>query len=205
MKKTHGILKCLAVLMISVIAMALLGGCGSDKFEGHWIGTTQDAGWNGKLERLYDITIEKNGKGYLVKETDYYWNVNVETPLTTTTSYNPWADFDKDSKPQKEAAPQKPRKVTLTWETGKTNSVSANAKNNDLVISQGGLSADTTLTYIEKDDTLQFNFESFNMGAEHVKLHKAKDGELDEWKNKVKEELQNKYNSSEYTLEVKEK
>lgn len=205
MKKVHHMLKFVTVLMISLLAIAMLGGCGNDKFVGHWIGTAKDAGIYGQFERLYDITIEKNGKGYLVKETDYYWDADVETSILVSDAYNPWADFDKDHKQKKDNTPKKPRKVTLTWNTNKTDNLSASVKNNDLVISNGGLGADVTFTYIEKDDSLQFNFSSFNMGAEHVQLHKAKDGELEEWKNKVKEELQNKYSSSEYELTIKEK
>lgn len=59
-------------------------------------------------------------------------------------------------------------------------------------------------TYKENDGTLQLTLESFNMGRETIQLHKAKDGELDEFKNKGKEELLNKYKSQDYNIELQE-
>lgn len=179
MKNMHKIGRLLAVCLIAVLAVVALGGCGqSEKFAGHWIGYGK-TGIYGNKDMAYDITIEKNGKGYIINETDNYWD-----DLDTTNT------FFKNS----------PKKVQMKWVTKKNENLVGTVKDNNLAIN----GSNWFFTYKENDGTLQLTLESFNMGRETIQLHKAKDGELDEFKNKGKEELLNKYKSQDYNIELQE-
>lgn len=165
-------LKTLALMLVGVLTLALLGGCGnSEKFAGHWIGY----GKNGypSTDCIYDITIQKNGdkNGYLVNYSNAYWKLSPSshTPGFSIGRYN----------------------YKYEWNNYKEDNIAAIAddKNNKLTMQGPG---SPYFTYIEKDKTLQLTY-STDMGEQvKIVLHPAKDNESQEFKDKTKDDLQKK-------------
>lgn len=160
--------KGLAVILTGVLMMAFLGGCGSsEKFAGHWIGYGKD-GYPKETDCIYDVTIEKNGKGYIVNMDESRWKLE-QAPGST------WKDVMNNTNEQ------------YVWTTKKNDNLAASAKENTLSTTT---ESPIRLTYMEKDDTLQLVYsDSLHMQPIKVTLHKAKDGETDEFKNKSKDDL----------------
>ena len=81
-------MKLAVVLAVSVLVMALIGGCGSsDKFAGEWTGTGRYNQTD--FDCFYDLKIEKdgNGNGYTIEQTRSYWNAK-ESISGSSASYS---------------------------------------------------------------------------------------------------------------------
>ena len=176
MKSLSKLMKLVVVMLVSVIAVAFLSGCGSspDKFAGHWIGYGE-AGYQ-KTERIYDVTIEKNGdgNGYLVDISINYWRLS-------PASYTPFRGVGRGNR----------YNYKYEWEGTKENKITATAKDNILTMQGPG---NPFFTYLEKDNTLQFTYTNdAKMGEqERIVLHPAGENEAQEFKDKKKTELQQK-------------
>lgn len=161
--------KTLAVVLTGVLMMAFLGGCGSsDKFAGHWIGYGK-TGYP-EADCIYDITIEKNGdkNSYLVNITEAHWK-------TYSTSFVVGKDTYKSE-----------------WKVDTNNNITAIAKDDKLTMQGPG---SPFFTYIDKDKSLQLSFvNEWKMGQqEQINLQPAKENELQDFKDKMKAELQKKF------------
>lgn len=171
MKSLSKLMKLVVVMLVSVFAVAFLSGCGSspDKFSGHWIGYG-DSEYS-STEGVYDITIEKNGNGYLVNYSRAYWRLDPTSKKKGYTLGRP--DYK------------------YKWKEIKQDNLSAVVNEDTLAIQGEGM---PFFTYIEKDKTLQFAFRNgARMGIqERIVLHPAKENEVQEFKDKTKTELQQK-------------
>ena len=73
-------MKLAVVVAVSLLAMAVLGGCGSsDKFAGEWTGT-------GRYNQT-DFEKDGNGNGYTIEQTRSYWNAK-ESISGSSASYS---------------------------------------------------------------------------------------------------------------------
>lgn len=171
MKSLSKLMKIVVVMLVSVLAVAFLSGCGSspDKFAGHWIGYGTTGYRN--VDCIYDITIEKNGNGYLVNYSKAYWGLD-------PTSKTPGFTFGRPN-------------YKYEWTQDKQDNLSATAKDDTLAIQGEGM---PFFTYIEKDKTLQFAFRNDErMGVqERIALHPAEENEVQDFKDKAKTKLQQK-------------
>lgn len=119
-------MKLAVVVAVTVLAMAVLSGCGSsDKFAGEWTGSGRYKQTD--FDCFYDLKIEKdgNGNGYTIDQTRSYWNAK-ESISGSSASYS--------------------------WQN-KTEKLTANLQNNTLEISG---SDKASLTYNEEKEELQY-------------------------------------------------
>lgn len=155
------------VLLMSllVIAMAVVSGCGGDKFVGKW-GHEEDnnlIGFSGKY--LDTIDIEKNGESYVLTISKSSFVMHRDH-LEGSNIFNPKYD------------------AVFQWDTSKPIKFSAKADgDNRLVITEAGMPA-TTVTYIEKDGTLLFD---------NVVYKKYKSGDVQKFKDAEAKRLQDLY------------
>lgn len=168
-------LKTLALMLVGVLTLALLGGCGSsEKFAGHWIGYGKD-GYPIETDCIYDVTIEKNGKGYIVNVDESRWRLE-QAPGST------WEDAMKD------------RNMQYVWKTKKKDNMTASVKENTLSTAD---QIPIRITYMEKDGTLLLTYEDdHHMQPIKITLQKAKDGDVENFKNKSKDDLTKEMNPS---------
>lgn len=88
-------MKLALVVALTVLAAALIGGCGSsDKFAGEWTGTGRYDLTD--FDCFYDLKIEKdgNGNGYTIERTRSYWNAK-ESISGSSASYSWKNETDK--------------------------------------------------------------------------------------------------------------
>lgn len=159
--------KWMRVLLMSllVIAMAVVSGCGGDKFAGKWghVEENADIGFNGKYFRSIDI--EKNGESYVLTCSRSSFVMHKDH-LEGSNIFNPRYD------------------AIFQWDSSKPIKLSAKPDgDNRLVITEAGMPA-TTVTYIEKDGTLLFDNTVYN---------KVKSGDLQKFKDAEAKRLQDLY------------
>lgn len=159
--------KWMRVLLMSllVIAMALVSGCGGDKFAGTWGHVDENAliGFSGKY--FNSIDIEKNGESYVLTCSRSSFVMHKDH-LEGSNIFNPRYD------------------AVFQWDTEKPVKFSAKADgDNRLVITEAGMPA-TTVTYIEKDGTLLFD---------NTVYSKLKNGDVQKFKDAEAKRLQDLY------------
>lgn len=147
----------LKMVVCSLIAVTVLvfAGCGlGDKYVGTWVGYDENDFWGSGGYLVSEITIEKNGKGYLIKENKQHYVEN--KVMTNEKEYNRymntnWWEILAEHKEQPK--PVKPiYHYTYIWQIIPVETVSAVQENNKLVV-DGTMGLDY-FTAVEKDGTL---------------------------------------------------
>lgn len=157
-------MKTLALMLVGVLTLALLGGCGgtSEKFAGTWVGSGRYNQTD--FDCFYTLQIDKNGKGYTINETRSYWD--------------------------EKSYPGEP--VHYTWTDKKTPQVIGNVKDNSIRFTPPGMMENSFMvTFIEKDGTLQYNTGDATITLHKTK---DVSGELAKFKDSQKEDFTAKLN-----------
>lgn len=159
--------KWMRVLLMSllVLAMAVVSGCGGDKFAGKWghVEETPNIGFSGKVYST--IEIEKNGESYVLTCSDSSFVLHKDH-LEGSNIFNIRYEG------------------IFQWDSSKPMKLSAKPDgDNRLVITEAGVPA-TTVTYIEKDGTLLFD---------NAVYSKVKSGEVQKFKDAEAKRLQELY------------
>ena len=138
------------VLVVSMLTMLAISGCGGDKFSGKWINTNPVFG---EGYRVKELVIEKNGQSYIIKQN--LGRYDESHKMLNEKEYNKsfgWYYFG-DSKKNKEVIPE--YDYTYTWQMGPVSQGTAVEKSGRLVI-DGAMGMDA-IAYVEKDGTLLWN------------------------------------------------
>lgn len=170
-------LKAFIISVLTILSAIAFAGCGNDSFQGTWMNKDPK-------DYIYTINIEKNGEGYLVRTGSYHYDLygahkqinEAEEPKSPELS-----DYAVDMEGSKMQATAYKAFVKLydftpVFKKEISEKMPASLKDKTLTITT---LPNAPITYVEKDDTLLYD------GETYVKVKSEKD--LEEAKKKIEE------------------
>ena len=165
-------MKLVVFAAVSIFVVAFISGCINTKsvdYSGQWVGYGK-TGFPKEMDCVYDVNIEKTGDGYTVSLERSNWELkDIPEPGLIDSSVN------QDNQ-------------QYEWTTMKEMNLKATEKDNTLTTTTEN---PLTFTYQEKDGVLELSFKDYSHQNEQVtvQLHKAVKGEVEDFKNRSKEDL----------------
>lgn len=166
------------IIMFVLVVLALTG-CGSDKFSGKWINTDAAPG-----KSLVELDISKNGNGYVITKHDLYYEKGIvfanekEVERIRKENHDLYMNNLFQKKPQMQKEPVSIYDYTFTWKNDGGQKLTGTVKDNSIQVDNTmGL---VQATFIEKDGTLLFDSRTYR---------KEKDNEITSIKKAEQERL----------------